>query len=875
VAVSALVWMLCGHWCWCSHRIALLTSSSFPHAPSRKIQESPDDGIRKMSKLTANKRCADCSSKLPSTVNLTFGTFVCLPCSGIHREFNHRVKGIGHSVFTAEDLARMRQPDAGNEAANFQYMAQFNPDRERLRQPEDNCDQQLLRVWIRRKYIDKAWYSANASGIGGSVSVGASGAPPRATVVKIPVQNAPAPANDLLDFGAAPAAPAPSAASWDAFGGQHQVPQDVAPAPNQPTPQQQEQEPPMFHANFGQMQQREPPAPAPAGPAQLAQHQQQPPMFQATFGQTQQEQPPATAGPIPSQQQPGLFQADFAEMQQPQPLAAAAAPETAPPPVPTQTVPQQQQPATFQANFGQMQRQQIQSTTPTLAPAPTAAPPSIPTQPALRQQQQQPATSQANFGQIEQPRPQTQVSAPPPPTQAALPEAQRQHVQAPVLQTRSGEVQLLQQPSADFHQSMGQSEPQVVPLDLVQATVPPMTLSPTATNVPRMDAAEQASVQMLKVESKVDDAFANVSLEPIEAISDQSLVPGGKLRVEPKFKEGDAAFYFNMQYDGIAAKIVKVHLDDDLVPFYDILLADGKEKQTDDGHLKLPSEQSGSSVMVDSTVSSELTKLIEKIRTLKPERLAKLQKLIDELCNEQNVQGNPQQTTVRNSQPTPSHSMMGAPQQNIASQAVQSAIPSVNDQGRGIFQNQQRMHMPSNGQQQLNHPQEYSNFQLQTAGMMNQQQQVLHQGVNMNMNMSDQQAYPSNVMTGIIAGQNLVENSLSSDQPSYQPTMDDQSANMNIAMGNQLQQQTTQQEYNMVPGQISQSQMMGCLQPQQQQGQSQNGNMPMPQNQQVPIPKQQPAAASAPPAAAPPPLPVTAPPRARPIEREGNPFDNF
>merc|ERR1719352_694289 len=150
---------------------------------------------------------------------------------------------------------------------------------------------------------------------------------------------------------------------------------------------------------------------------------------------------------------------------------------------------------------------------------------------------------------------------------------------------------------------------------------------------------------------------------------------------------------------------------------------------------------------------------------------------------------------------------------------------------------------------------------------MNQQQQVLHQGVNMNMNMSDQQAYPSNVMTGIIAGQNLVENSLSSDQPSYQPTMDDQSANMNIAMGNQLQQQTTQQEYNMVPGQISQSQMMGCLQPQQQQGQSQNGNMPMPQNQQVPIPKQQPAAASAPPAAA--------PPRARPIEREGNPFDNF
>jgi len=36
----------------------------------RKTQESPDDIIRQLQRLPPNKRCADCTSKLPSCVNL-------------------------------------------------------------------------------------------------------------------------------------------------------------------------------------------------------------------------------------------------------------------------------------------------------------------------------------------------------------------------------------------------------------------------------------------------------------------------------------------------------------------------------------------------------------------------------------------------------------------------------------------------------------------------------------------------------------------------------------------------------------------------------------------------------------------------------------
>jgi len=87
-----------------------------------------------------------------------------MSCSGVHREFNHRIKGIGHSSFSKEEASLLSSHDNGS--LNSIYLANFNQNEERLRAPDGSAstvDVQLLRVWIRRKYIDKAWKSTDVT----------------------------------------------------------------------------------------------------------------------------------------------------------------------------------------------------------------------------------------------------------------------------------------------------------------------------------------------------------------------------------------------------------------------------------------------------------------------------------------------------------------------------------------------------------------------------------------------------------------------------------------------------------------------------------------------------------------------------------------
>ena len=57
----------------------------------------------------------------------------------------------------------------------------------------------------------------------------------------------------------------------------------------------------------------------------------------------------------------------------------------------------------------------------------------------------------------------------------------------------------------------------------------------------------------------------------------------------PSYKAGMDVFYKNSNLGTVQqARILDVHLDDELVPYYSIrLLDDGREKQTDDAHLRL------------------------------------------------------------------------------------------------------------------------------------------------------------------------------------------------------------------------------------------------------------------------------------------------
>jgi len=109
--------------------------------------------IRKLAKLDGNKTCADCPEKVPGYVDLTHNVFVCTKCSGIHREFQFKIKGVSMAVFTAEDVAGLSS--MGNETFNSIYLSRLNPRDYIL--PNGN-DVNKLKEFIKQKYVDKRWH---------------------------------------------------------------------------------------------------------------------------------------------------------------------------------------------------------------------------------------------------------------------------------------------------------------------------------------------------------------------------------------------------------------------------------------------------------------------------------------------------------------------------------------------------------------------------------------------------------------------------------------------------------------------------------------------------------------------------------------------
>ncbi|EYU24927.1 hypothetical protein MIMGU_mgv1a020162mg, partial [Erythranthe guttata] len=69
--------------------------------------------IRDLLKQTDNRRCINCNSLGPQYVCTTFWTFVCTNCSGVHREFTHRVKSVSMAKFNEEEITSLQA--GGNE----------------------------------------------------------------------------------------------------------------------------------------------------------------------------------------------------------------------------------------------------------------------------------------------------------------------------------------------------------------------------------------------------------------------------------------------------------------------------------------------------------------------------------------------------------------------------------------------------------------------------------------------------------------------------------------------------------------------------------------------------------------------------------------
>jgi hypothetical protein len=104
--------------------------------------------------LIKQLRCADTKScgtfQGPQYVCTNFSTFVCTQCSGVHREFTHRIKSISMAKFTTAEVVALQQ--GGNERARSIFFKSMDPVRNPL---PDSSDINKLRDFIKHVYVEK------------------------------------------------------------------------------------------------------------------------------------------------------------------------------------------------------------------------------------------------------------------------------------------------------------------------------------------------------------------------------------------------------------------------------------------------------------------------------------------------------------------------------------------------------------------------------------------------------------------------------------------------------------------------------------------------------------------------------------------------
>ncbi|VFQ67477.1 unnamed protein product [Cuscuta campestris] len=119
---------------------------------SRREEERNEKIIRGLMKLPPNRRCINCDSLGPQYVCTNFWTFVCMTCSGIHREFTHRVKSVSMAKFTTQEVEALQK--GGNQRAREIYLKNWDLQRQRL---PVNSNAEKIREFIKTVYVDKRY----------------------------------------------------------------------------------------------------------------------------------------------------------------------------------------------------------------------------------------------------------------------------------------------------------------------------------------------------------------------------------------------------------------------------------------------------------------------------------------------------------------------------------------------------------------------------------------------------------------------------------------------------------------------------------------------------------------------------------------------
>ncbi|KAK9071947.1 hypothetical protein SSX86_008378 [Deinandra increscens subsp. villosa] len=117
-----------------------------------KEDERNERAVRNLLKLPENRRCINCNSLGPQYVCTSFWTFICTTCSGIHREFTHRVKSVSMAKFTTQEVSALQ--GGGNASAKEIYFKEWEAQRQSF---PDSSNVEKLRDFIKHVYVDRRY----------------------------------------------------------------------------------------------------------------------------------------------------------------------------------------------------------------------------------------------------------------------------------------------------------------------------------------------------------------------------------------------------------------------------------------------------------------------------------------------------------------------------------------------------------------------------------------------------------------------------------------------------------------------------------------------------------------------------------------------
>ncbi|KAG6639769.1 hypothetical protein CIPAW_10G124600 [Carya illinoinensis] len=125
---------------------------------SKREEERNERIIRGLMKLPPNRRCINCNSLGPQYVCTNFWSFVCTTCSGIHREFTHRVKSVSMAKFTSQEVEALQ--NGGNQRAREIYLKDWDLQMQRL---PDSSNVDKIREFIKNVYEDRIYAAGKTS----------------------------------------------------------------------------------------------------------------------------------------------------------------------------------------------------------------------------------------------------------------------------------------------------------------------------------------------------------------------------------------------------------------------------------------------------------------------------------------------------------------------------------------------------------------------------------------------------------------------------------------------------------------------------------------------------------------------------------------